>query len=413
MGAACLPDEQERDAGIEKRKKGNERMTIARRTAPLVIAAGAALAAPAAAEEVKVGLVFTLSGPAAALGEQGRNGFQLAVEQLGGLGGLDVDLSVVDDEQQPDVAAGRARELVQRENKDFVVGPIFSNILQAIFRPVTEGDAFLISPNAGTSNYAGAECHPNFFVTSYQNDQVHEVMGAYAEREGYQTVFLLAPNYQAGRDALAGFQSGYNGTVLSEMFTPMGHLDFSAELAQIAAMQPEAVFAFMPGGMGVNLVRQYEQAGLKEIPFLSAFTVDESTLDAQQESALDMLAGANWAPDMDNEASMEFASAYEERFGAIPGTYAMQAYDAALLIDAAIRGVDGDLSDRDALREELRKADFESLRGNFSFGENHYPIQDFYVTGVVQRDDGRFHTSIIERIFDDYQDRYVSECSMP
>lgn len=388
-------------------------MNFAKRTAPILFAGTVLVGAPAMADEVKVGLIYTLSGPAAALGEQARNGFMLAVEHLGGLGGLRADISVVDDEQKPDLAASRARELVQRENRDFIVGPIFSNILQAIFRPVTESETFMISTNAGTSSFAGAECHPNFFVTSYQNDQAFEVMGAYAERQGYKSVFLLAPNYQAGRDALAGFKSRYTGTVVGEVFTPLGHLDFSAELAQIAALRPEALFTFMPGGMGVNLVRQYEQAGLKDIPFLSAFTVDESTLHAQKSAALGMLGGANWAPDLDVEASQKFVRAYEERFGSIPATYAMQAYDAALLIDSAVRAVDGDLSDRDALREELRKADFASLRGEFRFGGNHYPIQDFYLTGVVQRDDGRFHTSIKERIFEDYQDRYASACKMP
>jgi branched-chain amino acid transport system substrate-binding protein len=368
--------------------------------------------APALADPVRVGLVFTLSGPAAALGEQGRNGFLLAVEQLGGLGGLEVDLSVVDDEQQPDVAAGRARELVQRENKQFVVGPIFSNILQAIINPVIDGGAFMISPNAGTSNFAGAECNPNFFVTSYQNDQSHEVMGAYAQREGFGSIFLLAPNYQAGRDALAGVRRQFQGTVVSETYTPLGQLDFSGELAQIAAMQPDAVFAFMPGGMGVNLVRQWSQAGLGDTPFLSAFTVDESTLGGQREAALGMLAGANWAPDFDLEHSRNFVAAYEARFGAIPGTYAMQAYDAAMLIDSAIRAVGGDLSDMDAVRTALRAADFQSLRGQFRFNHNHYPIQDFYLTGVVQRADGAFHTSIIERIFDDYADFYADACTM-
>lgn len=376
-------------------------------------AAGMMLAtAPATADTVRVGLVFTLSGPAAALGEQGRNGFLLAVEQLGGLGGLEADISVVDDEQQPDVAAGRARELVQREDKQFVVGPIFSNILQAIMNPVIDGGAFMISPNAGTSNYAGAECNQNFFVTSYQNDQSHEVMGAYAEREGFSSIFLMAPNYQAGRDALAGVRRQFSGDVLSETYTPLGQLDFSGELAQIAAMQPEAVFAFMPGGMGVNLVRQYSQAGLGETPFLSAFTVDESTLGGQRDAAMGMLAGANWAPDFDSDHSRAFVAAYEERFGAIPGTYAMQAYDAAMLIDSAIRAVDGDLSDMDAVRTALRAADFESLRGSFRFNHNHYPIQNFYLTGVVQRDDGEFHTSVIERIFDDYSDFYADACEM-
>jgi branched-chain amino acid transport system substrate-binding protein len=387
-------------------------MRTAWQTLAALAASTALVAGTAQAQDVKVGLVFTLSGPAAALGEQGRNGFMLAVEQLGGLGGLEATISEVDDEQQPDVAAGRVRELVQREEKQFIVGPIFSNILQAIMRPALDGGAFLISPNAGTSNYAGAECNENFFVTSYQNDQSHEVMGAYAEREGFESIFLLAPNYQAGRDSLAGVKRQFSGTVLSETYTPLGQLDFSGELAQIAALQPDAVFAFMPGGMGVNLVRQYEQAGLGEIPFLSAFTVDESTLSGQQAAALGKLAGANWAPDFDSDHSREFVAAYEERYGAIPGTYAMQAYDAAMLIDSAIRAVDGDLSDMDALRDALRQADFDSLRGNFRFNHNHYPIQDFYLTGVVQRDDGAFHTSILERIFEDYADYYADACEM-
>lgn len=388
-------------------------MPFKHRTIAAIAATTMLTALPAKAqEEVDVGLVFTLSGPAATLGEQGRNGFMLAVEHLGGLGGMPANVSVVDDEQQPDVAAGRARELAEGEDVDFVVGPIFSNILQAIFRPVTETDTFLISPNAGTSNYAGEECHEDFFVTSYQNDQPHEVMGAYAQREGYESVFLLAPNYQAGRDSLNGFKRHFEGEVLSETYTPLGQLDFSGELAQIAAMSPDAVFAFMPGGMGVNLVRQYEQAGLKSIPFLSAFTVDESTLPAQQSAALGMHAGATWAPDFDLEASKEFVAAYEEKYDSIPGTYAMQAYDAALLIDSAVRAVDGDLSDIDGLRSAMEAADFDSLRGDFSFGNNHYPIQDFYRTTVVQRDDGKFMTSVSERIFDDYQDAYASSCDM-
>jgi branched-chain amino acid transport system substrate-binding protein len=374
-----------------------------------LLAAGAASAQDT---PLKIGLVFTLSGPAAALGEQGRDGFLLAIEEMGGLGGLTTEVSVIDDEQAPDVAASRVRELVERDGVNFVVGPIFSNILQAIFTPVVESDAFLISPNAGTSNYAGAECHPDFFVTSYQNDQNHEVMGAYAEREGFQTVFLLAPNYQAGLDSLAGFKRHFTGTVVSETYTPLGQLDFSAELAQIAALQPDAVFAFMPGGMGVNLVRQYEQAGLKSIPFLSAFTVDESTLPAQQDSAVGMLAGANWAPDFDNDASRAFVAAYEETYGEVPGTYAMQAYDAAQLIDSAVRAVGGDLTDLDGLRAALEAADFPSLRGDFAFGPNHYPIQDFYLTQAVKREDGLYATSIVERIFDDYQDVYAANCPM-
>ncbi|MFU1477819.1 ABC transporter substrate-binding protein [Roseovarius sp. C7] len=369
-------------------------------------------AASAAEDKLKIGLIYTLSGPAAALGEQGRDGFMLAADQIGQIGGLETEIIVIDDERKPDLAASKARELVERDEVDFVVGPIFSNILIAIHKPVTESGAILISSNAGTSNFAGKDCHPNFFVTSYQNDQNHEVMGAYAEKQGYQNVFLMAPNYQAGLDSLNGFKRSYSGGVAGEVYTELGQLDFSSELSQIAAFQPDALFTFMPGGMGVNLVKQYNQAGLGETPFLSAFTVDETTLPATQDAALGFLGGATWAPDMDNAANEKFVSGYEEKYGHVPGTYAMQAYDAAQLIDSAVRKLDGNLEDKDALRAALKEADFDSPRGDFTFGNNNYPIQDFYLVKAVKRDDGKYATSMVERIFDDYQDNYAAECDM-
>ncbi|MGI6247675.1 MAG: ABC transporter substrate-binding protein [Pseudochelatococcus sp.] len=370
-------------------------------------------AAQAADGKLKIGLIYTLSGPAAVLGEQSRDGFLLAAEKLGGkFGGLETEIIVVDDEQKPDVAVNKVRELVEREKVDFVIGPIFSNVLNAIVRPVTGAGAFLISTNAGTSNLAGPECNANLFVTSYQNDQIHEVLGKYAQNQGYKRLFLLAPNYQAGKDALAGFRHSYTGEVTNEVYTPLGQLDFSAELAQIATDQPDAVFAFMPGGMGVNLVRQYRQAGLDNIPFLSAFTVDESTLPAQKDAALGFFGGANWAQNFDNPQSRDFVQAYEAKYGNVPATYAIQAYDAALAIDAAVRAVDGKIGDKDKLRDALKNADFQSLRGNFKFGPNHFPIQDFYLVKVVKRQDGKYATEIAERIFENYQDNYVSQCKI-
>ncbi|CAM3213695.1 ABC transporter substrate-binding protein [Paracoccus nototheniae] len=380
-----------------------------------MLAMAAALPAGAASTDgkVRIGLLYTLSGPAAVLGEQSRDGFLLAMEKLGGsLGGLEAEIIIIDDEQKPDIAVARARELVERDQVDFVVGPIFSNVLYAILPPVTQGGAIMVSTNAGTSSLAGAECNPDLFVTSYQNDQIHEVSGRYAQDQGFETVVLIAPNYQAGKDAMTGFRHSYSGTVASELFVPLGHLDFSAELAQIAAMQPDAVYAFMPGGMGVNLVRQYRQAGMESIPFLSAFTVDESTLPAQGAAALDFLAGSNWAPDLDTPETAEFTQSFIAEYGSVPATFAMQAYDAAMLIDSAIRLTEGRLDDRDALRAAMKQADFTSLRGDFSFGDNHFPIQDFYLTKVVQREDGSYATSIVEKIFDDYQDNFGGDCQM-
>jgi len=386
------------------------------RTAAIGFLASAALVGTAFAQEeadetLTVGVMVTLSGPAAVLGQQARDGFLLALEDMGGeLGGVKTEIITVDDELKPDVAANKARELVERDDADFVVGPIFSNIMQAIAKPVTDGGAFLISPNAGPSNLAGADCDKNLFVVSYQNDQNHEVLGKYAQDQGYSRVFLMAPNYQAGKDSLAGFKRSYEGEVVNEIYTQLGQLDFSAELAQIAAAQPDAVFTFMPGGMGVNLVKQYRQAGLDQIPFLSAFTVDETTLPAQQDAALGFFGGSNWAPDMDNEASKAFVAAYEEKYGSVPGSYAMHGYDAAKLIDAAVKKAG--LGDQDALRQALESADFQSLRGDFEFGPNHYPVQDFYLVKVAKREDGKFQTEIEQTIFEDYQDNYVASCKM-
>ncbi|HEY1979834.1 MAG TPA: ABC transporter substrate-binding protein [Xanthobacteraceae bacterium] len=375
---------------------------------------GLGLSAAQAQDHLKVGVIGTLSGPPAVLGQQMRNGFELAVKTLGGkLGGRDVDVTVADDELKPDQAVTKVKELIDRDKVDFVVGPIFSNILAAIMKPVTEANVILISPNAGTSSFAGKECNPNFFVTSYQNDQVHEVLGQYAQDSGIKKVMIIVPNYQAGKDAAAGFKHKFTGEIIDEMYVPLGQLDYSAELSRIASASPDAIFAFLPGGMGVNFVKQYRQAGLADkIRFLSAFTVDESTLPAQQDAALGMYGGSNWAPNLDNPQNKEFVDAYLKAHNAVPASYAFQAYDAALLIDSAVSAVKGNLTDKDALRAALKKADFKSLRGAFKFNNNNYPIQDFYLVKVAKRRDGKFETEIVKKVLLNYGDSYAKDCAM-
>src|SRR5579862_7730858 len=378
----------------------------------MAAACGIFVSPAAAQEKLKVGLVLTLSGPAASLGAQVRDGFNLAVKDLGGkMGGRDVEIVVVDDELKPDAAVTKVKGLLERDKVDFVVGPIFSNILQAIHKPIVDNKTFLISPNAGSSNFAGKECSPFFYVTSYQNDQVHEVLGKVAQDRGYKRVYIIEPNYQAGKDSAAGFKLAYKGEIVEESYVPLGTLDFQVELSKIASMKPDAVFTFMPGGMGVSLVKQYRQAGLADqIPVLSAFTVDESTLPAQQDAAVGMFGGADWAPDLNNPQSKKFVAAYEAAYNGVPGTYAMQGYDAALLIDSAVKAVKGDLSNKDAVAAALKKADFPSLRGNFKINVNGYPIQDFYMTKVAKRADGKFETQIVQKVFENYSDRYAKEC---
>ena len=263
---------------------------------------GLTASAATAQEKLKIGLIVTLSGPPAALGAQVRDGFALAVKDLGGkMGGKEVEVIVIDDELKPDVAVTKVKGLLERDKVDFVVGPIFSNILQAIHKPVTENKTFLISPNAGAASYAGKDCSPFFYVTSYQNDQVHQILGKVAQDRGYKRVYLMVPNYQAGRDSVAGFKLDFKGEIVEESYLPLNTIDFQPELTKINSQKPDAVFTFMPGGLGVNFVKQYRQAGLADrIPVLSAFTVDESTLPAQQDAALGMFGGANWAPNLDN-----------------------------------------------------------------------------------------------------------------
>jgi branched-chain amino acid transport system substrate-binding protein len=369
--------------------------------------------AAVAQEKVKIGVIVTLSGPAAVLGQQARDGFALAVKDLGGkMGGRDVEVVVADDELKPDGAVSKVKGLLERDKVDFVVGPIFSNILQAIHRPVTENKTFLISPNAGPSSYAGKNCSPYFYVTSYQNDQVHEILGKVAQDRGYKRVYVMVPNYQAGKDSVAGFKLDYKGEIVEESYIPLGTLDFQVELSKIASLKPEAVFTFMPGGMGVGLVKQFKQAGLADqIPVLSAFTVDESTLPAQQDAAVGMFGGADWAPNLDNPQNKKFVAGYEAAYNSVPGSYAMQGYDAALLIDSAIKAVKGDLSNKDAVIAALKKADFTSLRGGFKFNTNGYPIQDFYLTKVAKRPDGKFQTEIVQKVFEKYGDRYAKDCT--
>ena len=371
------------------------------------------MAEPALAQasgKVRIGVVTTLTGPSAVLGQHTRDGFELGVRQRGGkLGGLETEVIVIDDELKPDVAVTKVRTLLERDKVDFVVGVVFSNVLMAVHKPIVDSQTYFIGTNAGPSPAAGRACSPYFFSTAYQNDQNHEVLGQHAQDSGYKRVVLIAPNYQAGKDSLAGFKRYFKGEVADEIYTQLGQLDFSAELTKIAAAKPDAVFTFMPGGMGVNLVKQWRQAGLTP-PLLSAFTVDETSLPATGEAALGLLTGAQWAPGMDNPASKAFVQAFEAQYGYIPAMYAANAFDAAALIDSAIKAAGG--VDKAKLGPALKAAKFESVRGAFAFNTNQFPIQDFILARVEKRADGKFQTVPVKTVFKAYGDAYAKECPM-
>jgi branched-chain amino acid transport system substrate-binding protein len=379
----------------------------------LVAAAVFFLVASANAQEkLKIGLIYSLSGPPSVLGQQSKNGFELAVKTLGGkMGGREVDLFVADDELKSDVAIQKVRGFVDRDRVDFVVGPIFSNILQAIHKPVIDSGTILISTNAGASSFAGKDCNANFFVTSYQNDQIYETLGTVAQSRGYKRVYVLVPNYQAGKDAIAGFKQTYKGEIVEESLVPLKSLDFQSDLTKLAASKADALFTFMPGGLGIALIKQFNQAGLNgRIPILSAFTADEATLPALKDAAVGIFGALTWAPNMDNPQNKKFVADYEAAYHAVPASYAMQAYDAAMLINSAVSAVKGNLTDKNALRAALKKADFKSVRGPFKFNTNGYPIQDFYLTKVAKRADGKFQTEIVEKVLANNADRYAKDC---
>ena len=388
------------------------------RSAPVLAAAAAAglvFAAPAfAADPVKVGMITTLSGGGASLGIDIRDGFELALKERDGkLGGVPTELIVVDDARKVENAKQIAQRMLRQDEVDVVTGIVWSNLAMAVVPTVTRAGKFYISPNAGPSALAGKRCHPNYFNVAWQNDNLHEAMGQYVTDKGFKNVYLMAPNYPAGKDAISGFKRFYKGDIAAEVYTKLGQVDYAAEIANLRAAGPDAVFFFLPGGMGINFVKQYAQAGLMaDAPlFGPAFSFDEGILKAVGEAALGTLNTSQYTHDLDNPANQAFATAFMEAYGRKPSLYASQGYDAALLIDSAVAKVGGDLSDADAFREALRAADFASPRGAFRFGPNQHPIQDIYVREVVRDGEGVTNRTL-GKVFTDHADAYAAECSM-
>lgn len=364
---------------------------------------------------LKIGMITTLSGPGAALGVDVQDGFALAIEHLGGaLGGLPVDLTVSDDQLNADVAKQAVEKALKQDKVDFLTGIIFSNVLLAVSDTVFEAETFYISPNAGPSALAGEGCNPFFFNVAWQNDNMHEAMGKYVMDQGYTNVYILAPNYPAGVDALTGFKRYYTGGLADEIYTQVNQLDFAAEIAQIRAAAPDAVYTFQPGGSGINFIKQYAEAGLlEEIPlFVPGFSADADVIKAVGEPMVGIYNTSHWALELENAANQKFVADFQQKYERVPTLYASQGYDAALLIDAAVKAVNGDLSDKAAVRKALETATFDSVRGDFQFNTNHFPIQDYYLRQVIKNDQGEIINQLVGEVFIDHADAYVEQCQM-
>jgi branched-chain amino acid transport system substrate-binding protein len=369
-----------------------------------------------ASDTVKVGFLSTLSGPAAGLGVDIRDGFQLAMKHLGGkLGGVPAEVIVADDQQNPNTAKQTAERFLKKDKVDFMTGIVFSNILLTVAKPVFDSQTFYISANAGPSQLAGAECNPYFFNVAWQNDNVAEAMGKWASDQGYKNVIGVAPNYPAGKDALNGFKRFFKGSMSDEVYTKLGQLDYAAELAQLRAAKPDAVFFFLPGGMGINFIKQFVAAGLsKDMRLItSGFAADEDVIPAVGEPLLGTFNSSHWAHDLDNAANKKFVADFEKEYKRIPSLYASQGYDAAMLMDAAVRQTKGKLGDKAAVRKALEAAQFASVRGKFRFNANHYPVQDYFLRVVRKDEKGRITNKLMGTIFTDHADAYAGECKMP
>ncbi|VVE32803.1 ABC transporter substrate-binding protein [Pandoraea eparura] len=355
------------------------------------LAAGAAMFASSGAHaQVKIGFIGTLSGPGGALGQDQYDAFMLAIEQKGGkLGGVPVQVIKEDDQLKPDVGVQAAQKLVERDKVSLITGVTFSNVMMAIHKNVTNAGVVMVGSNAGPAPIAGAQCSPNFFSTSWDNDELHEAGGQLSSDLGYKKMYVMAPNYQAGRDAVNGFKRDYKGQIVDEVYTQVNQPDYSAEIAQLQAAKPDAVYVFYPGGMGVNFVKQYRQAGLLgKIPLISVSTIDGSTLPALKELAVGAITSAPYSPDLDNAQNKQFVAAFQKKYHRLPSMYAAQSYDAANLIDSALAKTKGSVADREALRAALKAADFASVRGPFKFASNQFPVAQFYRVDVVKDANG-------------------------
>ncbi len=387
----------------------------------LALGISATASAAIAADKVKIGVITTLTTPAAVLGEEQMNGINLAMEHLGGkMGSTEVEIIAEDDGFRPDIGKQKADKLVSQDDVDIVTGIIWSHVLLASKKSILEGGKFLIGANAGTSHVAGKECHENFFSSSWQNDMVPKALGEVLNQRGVKSLYIMAPNYAAGKDMVAGVKSSFKGEIKGEDFTKWGkdaQLDFSAELAKASASGAEAIFVFYPGKAGGAFLKQFGQAGLAgKMQFFNVFSVDGLSLPKFQAGDIKSVLGAydtmQWSPDLDNEANKKFVADYRAKHDRYPSFYAAQTYDAINLINSAVVATGGNVKDKDAIRAESKPANYKSVRGHYSYGNNHCPVQNYYLRQVVEGPDGKWTHKTVSTVYEATGDDHAKDCPM-
>ena len=366
----------------------------------------------AVGQSVKIGYINSMSGGPGIFGKHGKDGWDLALDHLGGkLGGLKVEMVYGDTQRKPDVARQLVDKLLKRDRVEIVAGVTWSNILAAVQRPVIRAKKILISTNAGWSGMAGKNCSAYFFSSSWNNDQSPEAMGQLMNNENVDNVFLLSANYQAGKDMLTGFERFYKGKIAGRILYRLGQRDYQAEISQIRAVNPGAIFGFVPGPMGIAFVKQYRAAGLdKTIPFYSVFTVDHLTLKGHGKNAIGTFHTAYWDNTSTRPDNQKFVKDFVAKYGYQPSIFAAQAYDAPFLVDAGIKAAGGDVSNKKAMIKGMEKVTYLPTKGKFRYNTNHIPIQNFYKREVIA--DASGNPKIVTRgvVFRDHKDAYYKQC---
>ncbi len=382
-----------------------------------VIAAvsGVLLMSTGAMAELKVGFSGPLSGSQAVVGQDQLDGFLLGVAMRGGkLGGQEVEVITADDQLKPEVGVQIVRQFTQRDRVDAIVGLGYSNIVVANLPRLKESGVVAIATGAGPSQMAGADCGANVFSVSFQNDGFGEAIGKLMQDRGYKNVYLMAPNYQAGKDMLVGFKRFYKGDIAAEVYTQVGQTDYSAEITQLQASGADALFMFYTGGMGVNFTKQLSQAGvIGKLPVYSTFTVDGANLPAIQGAAVGVVSANMWDSTLDNPANKAFIKAFQEKYNRLPSAYAANGYDAAAILDVAVTKMQGKVDDRAAFAKAVHDAgaQIKSVRGPFRFNNNNFPIQNYYAFEIVE-DQGSYKSKLIATPLVEHEDVYAKSCPL-
>jgi branched-chain amino acid transport system substrate-binding protein len=343
--------------------------------------------ARAQSAKLRIGLMLPYTGTFAALGTAITQGFNIALEEGGGkLGGREVQFFTVDDESEPSKATDNANRLVQRDKVDVLVGTVHSGVVMAMVKIARDTETLLVIPNAGANAATGSQCAPNIFRTSFSNWQPAHPMGKVMYERGHRKVVTLTWKYGAGEESIESFKEAFTklgGSIVKEMYLPFPNVEFQPFITEIASLKPDAVFVFFAGGGAVKFTKDYAAAGLKDkIPLYGSGFLTDGTLEAQGASAQGLLTTLHYGDGIDNPKNKQFRYAYGKKYGVQADVYAVQGYDAALLLAGGLTAVRGSFGDKKALYSALEKVKIDSPRGPWTMSRAHNPIQDIYLRRV-------------------------------